>query len=168
MSYFQPFFPPEQTNSPELCSVPEHPPFYLIILEEEKLFHSTPTKSVSPGTTQSQSMEPNTMPVIVTLLGFLSLHSLGPQFGHVISSECGFNANIPSNHTFACTHFRVWERQTVSSASNYANRRLDLLESWMNWFCCERKQDGHGANKGQLLFSQSHPCWYPILKIELA
>lgn len=47
------FFSPEQTNSPELCSVPEHPHFYFIVLEDEKLFHSTPTKSVIPSTTQS-------------------------------------------------------------------------------------------------------------------
>ena len=40
---------------PELCSVPEHPPFYLIILEDEKLFHSTPTKSVIASTTQPRS-----------------------------------------------------------------------------------------------------------------
>lgn len=54
MSYFQSFFFfPEQTNSPELCSVPEHPGFYFIVLEDEKLFHSTPTKSVIPSTTQS-------------------------------------------------------------------------------------------------------------------
>lgn len=114
MSYFQPFFP-EQTNSPELCCVPEHPPFYLIILEEEKLFHSTPTKSVIPSTAQSQSIEPNTMPMIVTLLSFLSLHSSGLQFVHVISSEGRFNTNIPSTHTSSYTHFRVLESCSFST-----------------------------------------------------
>lgn len=124
---FSAFFP-EQTNSPKLCSVPGHPPFYLIILEDEKLFHSTPTKPVIPSTIQSQDIQHDTMPVIVTLLlSFLSLHSSGLQFVCVTSSECRFSTDIPGNtHVFLYLSKTVWEYWYTAME----DRRLRLNSTW--------------------------------------